>query len=754
MKKIGTVIAFLAFTVLAACNTNPASNLEVSKKPARDSTPQVLGVIELELSSGTGSVSGVKFVQAGAAGGLHAQGTPVALTATNWVFTPGVTTDMADTNFKYLQNTFSLENKTNVPFSNLAMYALNTPAIIAGTAFSGIKALDNSLPSSSVANAVARGMIPTHGMLTPTTVDPNKADLMLYTPQEAAVVQSQLTAQNNFTIINPTVLEYGFVARNLSGGRAIGTDPNAACPGPNCNKAKITWAFKLPLSLLNAGNLWKFSLRYLVVNEPGSFGVQSPEEQAANTLGGNAIPNFDDTDTSVRALKGTTYQVNDLRSLLQVKTAKTVDDQNLAVFMRPPVAQVTASGALDNYFGANGKRMYKCNAGGKTPVAVQNDGKIVTAWRSDTNKITVARFMPDGNLDLSFGTGGMLEFDVYDLAQGLQYPNVNAIAIANGRIVIGGSIGDGFMVIRLLSNGALDGSLNGVKAGIGMYSLPSKYISGEAMVVKENIGNVANPSTIVVAGWTTGNNDFTVAKIMDNGSLDASFNSGNIQVTNINGSDRAYAVGIQPDDKIVLAGSANNQQAIVRYNTDGILDSSFGTAGVATSTLPAGLETISFINGLKIVGDSIFVGGQGQGQWNYYPFKYFIAKYRASTPNAGTLDSGFAGTGYVTGTFANSGEDNIINDLVVLADGSIIAAGLSNQGSNNLNSSLVKYDSTGTPVNGFGSSGNGRVSLDLYGLNQFDQIQNMTLLSNGKIVTSGTAVAGPRTCHSLAIFNP
>jgi alpha-tubulin suppressor-like RCC1 family protein len=271
MKKMFTS-AVMAFVVLAACNTNPTTNpitnIETSKQPSIDSKKsQVLGVLEVELSSEQGSVSSAKFIPTGSTG-LSAKGIAVPITASNWVFTPGTTTYMTDANFKYLQNTITLENKTGTSFSNLAMYALNTPSNIGGTAFSAVKTLAGVALTEPTASTVARAVMPTHGMTNTTTVDPNKADLMLYTPSEAAAVQAQLIAPN-FTLSSPTVLEYGFLARNLLGGRDIGSSA-AVCPNDaGCNKGTITWAFKFPLSLPNSSNLGKFTLKYVVVNGTG-----------------------------------------------------------------------------------------------------------------------------------------------------------------------------------------------------------------------------------------------------------------------------------------------------------------------------------------------------------------------------------------------------------------------------------------------------------------------------------------------------
>src|SRR5437773_9494914 len=67
------------------------------------------------------------------------------------------------------------------------------------------------------------------------------------------------------------------------------------------------------------------------------------------------------------------------------------------------------------------------------------------------------------------------------------------------------------------------------------------------------------------------------------GDLDPSFGTGGIVTTPIGASDKAFALVLQPDGKLVAAGSAfngsNDDFALVRYNADGTLDSTFGTGG-------------------------------------------------------------------------------------------------------------------------------------------------------------------------------
>jgi uncharacterized delta-60 repeat protein len=79
---------------------------------------------------------------------------------------------------------------------------------------------------------------------------------------------------------------------------------------------------------------------------------------------------------------------------------------------------------------------------------------------------------------------------------------------------------------------------------------------------------------------------FAVAKYTANGTLDNTFGTGGIVYTNIGGASSAQSVTIQPDNKIVVSGTAgvgNANFAVARYNSNGSLDLSFGTGGIATT---------------------------------------------------------------------------------------------------------------------------------------------------------------------------
>ena len=137
----------------------------------------------------------------------------------------------------------------------------------------------------------------------------------------------------------------------------------------------------------------------------------------------------------------------------------------------------------------------------------------------------------------------------------------------------------------LLNAGGLDPTFG--TGGIVLTSFPpvSKKFHGTG----GNAFDVAIQSDgkIVAVGW--GLHDFAVARYNTNGSLDTTFGTGGKVETDFGqqNEDDAYALAIQPDGKIVVVGDTavtvgsvtSNVFAMARYNTNGTLDSSFGPNG-------------------------------------------------------------------------------------------------------------------------------------------------------------------------------
>ena len=244
-------------------------------------------------------------------------------------------------------------------------------------------------------------------------------------------------------------------------------------------------------------------------------------------------------------------------------------------------------GTLDPSFGGDGKVSTDFTPGDADEakdVAVQADGSLVVFGQSgfiggSNAVLTLARYLPDGGLDPSFGDGGvvMIDFD----------PDPNAtefaagVAIdAQGKIVAGGSINSArFGVVRYDADGNPDGTFD----GDGMVT--TKIAPG-----REGASDVAIQADgrIVVVGDIRLNR-FALVRYTDEGALDSSFGGDGTITTNFGrGGAAGLSLAIQANGKIVAAGYARGRFALARYDEDGTLDPSFGGDGKSGPTSPPG----------------------------------------------------------------------------------------------------------------------------------------------------------------------
>ncbi|HEV8276569.1 MAG TPA: hypothetical protein VGQ26_12865 [Streptosporangiaceae bacterium] len=205
------------------------------------------------------------------------------------------------------------------------------------------------------------------------------------------------------------------------------------------------------------------------------------------------------------------------------------------------------------------------------------DGKLVVAGFSgpEGGDVQVARLKANGALDAAFGTGGKAGVDFGGTDFGL------AVARQpDGRLVVaGGSTAGGAVVARLRANGTLDPDFD----GDGRLMLPG---GGEARAVL-----VQPDSKIVVAGNLGLSEVMTVTRLNPNGSPDTTFDGDGTAVIDFGpGSDRAEGAVLQPDGKIVIAGSTQTGGgvAVARLNANGSPDTTFGAAGKVAVDFGAG----------------------------------------------------------------------------------------------------------------------------------------------------------------------
>lgn len=221
------------------------------------------------------------------------------------------------------------------------------------------------------------------------------------------------------------------------------------------------------------------------------------------------------------------------------------------------------------------------------------------------------------------------------------------------------------------------------------------------------------------------------------GSLDISFGSGGKLITNF-GSGRSLA--LQNDGKIVVAGSSYNGTdtdfSLVRYNSDGSLDNTFGSSGIVTTDFGSDYDY-----GTAIVIQSngkIMVAGYSRNG-AYYDFG--LVRYNID----GSLDNTFGSSGKVLTDIG--GESDLAFSVAIQSDGKILVAGYCDDGLY-ADFALVRYNNDGSLDNTFDSDG--KVSTDF--ASSGDRGHSVVIQNDGKIVLVGyTSIS--RACFALVRYN-
>jgi uncharacterized delta-60 repeat protein len=301
------------------------------------------------------------------------------------------------------------------------------------------------------------------------------------------------------------------------------------------------------------------------------------------------------------------------------------------------LTRFNTNGSLDTTFGDSGRVITDFNANavneGAFAAVMQPDGKIIAAgyvsrFSPGEGYFALARYNPDGSLDATFGSGGMVlsavfqhinearavtvgpdgqifavgyyftgnqNFqslvarystngalqDTFGDFQGIDLGTENilrAVAIQpDGKIVTGGNFRQSFSapggadakLMRFNPDGTLDSSFNA---------------TGRVLISSPTIGEAVNavallPDGRIVAGGYSGQ-DFLVMRFTANGSFDPTFGGGTGRVTTPMGSgSQANSIIVKPDGKILVSGSAGVNSGVVYYNPDGSLDTSFSGDG-------------------------------------------------------------------------------------------------------------------------------------------------------------------------------
>jgi uncharacterized delta-60 repeat protein len=327
-----------------------------------------------------------------------------------------------------------------------------------------------------------------------------------------------------------------------------------------------------------------------------------------------------------------------------------------AVGAQPEMARLNADGSLDGTFGSFGTVI--SGSGVILSLVIQPNGQIVAAGMLNSGGVLifgVSRYDSDGGLDGTFGAGGevttsfnaafsvALQTDGSIVAGGVGGVSSNNLISGFPNVFSGGQ----FALVRLTTDGILDTTFgNG-----GQVQTPLLSASSIASIAVETNGEILAAGTAVTASGTL---DFALAEYTNSGSLDSTFGSGGTTTVNLDGKDdTAFGMVLQADGRIVVAGSSFSTSAqpangtfllfpisgvsggsiaVARFNTNGTLDTTFGTGGSVITALQQGVAAL----GVTIPQDGeVTVVGASEGSTGLLEFA--LAQY-----DSGTLTGDFA----------------------------------------------------------------------------------------------------------------
>ncbi|MBP7111441.1 MAG: DUF4347 domain-containing protein, partial [Nitrosomonas sp.] len=351
------------------------------------------------------------------------------------------------------------------------------------------------------------------------------------------------------------------------------------------------------------------------------------------------------------------------------------------------LVRYNTDGTLDTSFSGDGTLTTAIGSGDDygQSIAVQADGKILVTgygWNGSTYDFALVRYNTDGTLDTSFSGDGKLTTD-FGASSDYGY---SVTVQADGKILVAGQSNVGgaydFALTRYNSDGTLDTSFSGDGKLTTDFGVSDDY--GTSMTVQAD-------GKILVAGYSWNGSTFDVALVRynNNGTLDTSFSGDGMLTTDFGASsDYGYSVTVQADGKILVAGQSNvggtYDFALVRYNTDGTLDTSFSGDGKLTTNFGS---SYNYGASVTVQADGkILVGGTS---WNGSNYDFALVRYNSD----GTLDTSFSGDGELTTAIGSESEYGA--SVTVQADGKILVAGQSWNGSN-YDFALVRYSNDGT----------------------------------------------------------
>ncbi|RMD48632.1 MAG: T9SS C-terminal target domain-containing protein [Ignavibacteria bacterium] len=348
------------------------------------------------------------------------------------------------------------------------------------------------------------------------------------------------------------------------------------------------------------------------------------------------------------------------------------------------LARYNSDGSLDNTFDSDGIVQTHFRSSGEycNDIALLSDGKILlvgyTFFSGTSYDIILLRYNSDGSLDATFDSDGKV---FTSLSSGDDRGNSIAIQ-SDGKILVGGLYnGSDFVIVRYNSDGSLDTTFD-----------TDGYVTTDFQAQQDEVSKVLlqNDGNVVAIGTvrTSSGKDIGLARYNTNGSLDTSFDSdGKVSTDFSGGFDYGTSGALQSDGKIVVVGTASisgNDLCLLRYNSNGSLDTSFDSDGKAIFNIDFRInygKDVAVLSDGKILALALTSGGD-----------LYINLLRLNSDGSKDL------------TFGTDGQQDIdffgddrANSLAVQSDGKIVIGGKTNI-NNNFFVARLKGSSAALPV--------------------------------------------------------
>ncbi|MBK8822894.1 MAG: cadherin domain-containing protein [Anaerolineales bacterium] len=341
------------------------------------------------------------------------------------------------------------------------------------------------------------------------------------------------------------------------------------------------------------------------------------------------------------------------------------------------IARYNSNGTLDTLFGDNGKILIEIASFSGSKIALQPDGKLIVGGLSG-GKFAVVRYNSNGTQDTTFGTNGMGNVRFFSEAR---QSLADMMIQFDGKIVMVGdhTLGQSnftdLFIARFNSNGTPDETFvaNGFNIIDDTYFPNNRYNYGKA-------GFIQPDGKIIILGNmmdNDGKNQLSMARINQDGSLDTSTfgTNGKGTATFAFTNFQSYNMTVQTDGKIIVLAAKDGNVALVRCNSNGTLDTSFGGTGIMTTDF-GGEEQA---DDLVIQSDGkIIIEGKTSG---LYSSDFLLVRYNRD----GSLDTTFGANGKVITDFGSS--DDTATGIALQPDNKVIIVGTSGE-----NAIMARYE--------------------------------------------------------------